>query len=804
MPRTRATTGFGPFLVIACAARALAGTGSSCRAGRIAACAALVVFACAALVPVHGARASTGGAYVVHIPLKSPAMQKALVDRGIEILALTKGGYVDALVEEKDLRFVMTLGVPVSIISAPEMPGLAAPAIDANLGLYHTYAEMETVLTQLETTYPTLAHLFTIGTSIEGRNIYVLKISDNVAVDEDEPEVLYMGDHHARELMSVEIPLKFAQYLLTNYGVDPDVTNMVDTREIFIAPMINPDGHYYVQLNHSGSSDYWWRKNRRYNYDGSYGVDLNRNYGYMWGYDNVGSSPTPNTDVYRGTGPFSEPETQAVRDFAQGRHLILALSYHSYGELLLYPWGYAPILTPDNDLFAALGDTLAYGTGYQVGTSPALLYATNGDSDDWAYGETTQKDKIFCFTPEVNSSAQGGFAPAESYIQPTFNSLLAMNMNLLHFADNPYRVLPPERPTQYAIDDSQYPYYTLSWSSSPPSDPNPAVSYDVVEYKNLGTIAQDPANAQTGLWMFDGFSVSTARKYEGTASYYSGRENAASHTLQMSTFYRVTAATDTFTARMWYDIESGYDYAYLEKSADGGRTWETLPGNVTTNSNPYGNNRGNGITGSSGGFVFALFPLTSFLGEEFEMRFNYVTDAYVTGEGLYVDLPGPVSVFDRKTIVANAIPDTTLDMTPNEEATFTYRVRGRDAENQASFWSASRSITIDNLTAIEGRPVLASRLGVNYPNPFNPTTRIPYAVGAHQGANVAVPVRLAIYDVAGRRVATLVDRALPPGPYEAVWDGRSDRGGPAPSGVYFARLTVGQGESFTRKLVLLK
>lgn len=768
--------------------------------------AALCVVAIVAHAPLVGdAYATEGDAYVVSIPLKNPQIQKALVERGIEILALTKGGFVDVLVDEEDLRFVQTLGVAISIIRSPEVPGPGAAAIDANLGLYHTYAEMESVLNWLETTYPTLADRSVMGTSIEGRNLYVIKISDNVALDEDEPEVFYMGCHHARELMSVDIPLRFAKYLLTEYGVDADVTDMVDGREIYIAPMVNPDGHRYVQLNHSGSSDYWWRKNRRYNVGGSYGVDLNRNYGYMWGYDNTGSSPTPSEPTYRGTGPFSEPETQAVRNFCNGRDFIFSLSYHSYGELFLIPWGYAPILTPDHDLFVALGDTLTSFNGYEAGTAPALLYTVNGDTDDWAYGDTTEKNKIYAFTAEVNSSAQGGFAPAESYIQPTFDLNLRMNMDLLHFADNPHRVMPPTRPFQYAIDDSRYPYYTLSWSASPPSDPNPAVSYDVLEYKNLGTIAGDPANALSDLWTYNGFAVSTARKYEGTGSYYAGQVNNTARTMQMSTFYRVTAETDSFRFWTWYSIESNYDYGYVEKSTDGGKSWQTLQGNITTTNNPYGNNRGHGITGSSGGtWVLGIFPLTAYVGQELELRISYVTDQSVLNEGLYVDLPGPVPNYEAKTSVATAYPDTTLDMTPGETATYSYRIKARDAENQASLWSVSRTIVIDDLTGVGDAPVLASRLGANYPNPFNPATRIPYTVGSRGGSGGATPVILGIYDVGGRRVATLVDRALPPGPYEAVWNGHRDGGGPVPSGVYFARLSVGGDEVLTRKLVLLK
>ncbi|UCH84741.1 MAG: zinc carboxypeptidase, partial [Candidatus Latescibacterota bacterium] len=295
--------------------------------------------------------------YIVRIPLKGPHIYRSLVEQNIEILALNRDGLLDVLADAKQLDYLQTIGVPISVIHTPDMQGVGA-ALDDNLGMYHTYAEMETVLTDLNTHYPSLAALDVMGTSIEGRNIYVLKISDNVTSSEGEPEVLIMGCHHARELMSVDVPLRFAVYLLENYGIDPTVTEMVNEREIYIAPMINPDGHVYVQQNHDGSPSSWWRKNRRDNGDGSIGVDLNRNYGYEWGYDNIGSSPSPWEITYRGSGPFSEPETQAVRDFCNSHRITMWLSYHTYGELLLYPWGFDALYTPDHDVYLALGDTL--------------------------------------------------------------------------------------------------------------------------------------------------------------------------------------------------------------------------------------------------------------------------------------------------------------------------------------------------------------------------------------------------------------------------------------------------------------
>jgi hypothetical protein len=766
----------------------------------------LTCFFVLSIMTIAGFAAAAGGdQYVVRFPLKGPSVYKSLVEQNIEVLALDRFGHVDVVADSRQLDYLRTIGVPISVIRTPDMQGVAA-VLDENLGLYHTYAEMETVLTDLETNYPALADLDVMGTSLEGRNIYVLKISDNVMQSEGEPEVLIMGNHHAREIMTVDITLRFAIYLLENYGIDPTVTAMVDGRDIYIAPMINPDGHVYVEQNHSGSSGTWWRKNRRDNGDGSFGVDLNRNYGYAWGFNNIGSSPDPFNDLYRGTGPFSEPETQTVRDFCNNHRFTMWLSYHSYGELLLYPWGFEATYTDDHDVFLALGDTLTSSNGYFPGNyAMGAIYEVNGDTDDWGYGDTSERDPIFAFTPEVNSSAQGGFGPDDTWIQPTFDLLLPMNMLTLQYADNPYRVVGPWRPTQHPIDESSPPQYVVNWTENDPEDPNPITGYDVIEYKNLGSVAQDPANSLSSLWIYDGFTLSGARSYEGSGSYYSGAANYSSHTLRTATFYTVTAETDTFTSQVWYDIETNWDYAYLEVSTDGGLTWETIPGNLTTNYDPNGNNRGNGITGSSSGWVEAVFPLTSYLGMDLELQYNYVMDASVLEEGIYVDVPGPIPSYESKSLVVSGTTDTTLAIVPHETGDFTYRVRGRDSEDQASAWSNSKTITIDDITAVGDSPRLASRLGPNYPNPFNPVTRIPYTVGSTESLDGRpVKVQLGIYNIAGQRIARVIDRELTPGVYEAVWNGKTDLGRIAPSGVYFARLNVAGEQFLTRKLVLLK
>jgi hypothetical protein len=761
---------------------------------RRAAC--LVLGAIAAVTQWTLANAQT----VVTVPFKSPRQIEQIMAQDIEILAFTRHG-VDLLADDAQLQWLRSRPYPVSVAPEPLAPGGVA-VLDANLGQYHTYFELDTTLTGLAATYPAIAQKSVIGTSIEGRSIFALKVSDNVAVNESEPEVLYMGNHHARELMSVDIPLRFAVYLLQNYGVDAQITDYINTREIWFVPMVNPDGHYYVQQNHATSSGTWWRKNRRDNGNFTYGVDLNRNYSYQWGYDNIGSSPTPGSDLYRGTGPFSEPETMAIRNFVSAHQFVAWFSYHSYGELLLYPWGYFYGNTPDHAVYEALGDSLVMENGYLAGNpASGAIYITNGGSDDWGYGQQISKNKVFAFTPEVNSSAQGGFGPDDTYIQPTFDLLLPMNMKLLKFAANPYQVVGPWRPSQYA---AQAPYGNgitrVSWAAASPSDPNPTTHYEIEECLNP-TFYTDTASPIIADWVMDGFSYTMSGLSGG--GYFSGNADNVAYTMQMKRPFVVDADSDSLTFDVNYSIESNYDYGYVDVSTDGGASWTPIQGNITTTYNPYGNNRGHGFTGFSGGWVNAIFPLTAYTGQEIMLRLAYFTDQAYTEIGYTVDNIHPVTACGNVTIVATADTDTTYDHNPIVTGLWRYRVRAIDAENQASAWSNLRDRNVTTLTAANGPRAFQTGLGANYPNPFNPDTQIPYVVGGLPGAAPA-RVELTIYSVTGARVATLVRGVREPGTYVTRWNGLNDRGETVPTGIYFARLAVAGASAQTRKLVLLK
>ena len=767
----------------------------------------IAVVACALICcpPTAVVAAGAPEAHAVYeIPAKGGRQLQELDAAGFDVLAATRQGtlHVAAPVAQEDLLRRLGAG-QLRVLQSPAA-GASIAALDANLGAYRTYAEATAVLQALVAAHPTRAALTSIGTSHEARALHALKISDNVAIDEDEPEVLIMGCHHARELMSVEIPLQFAEYLLAHYGTDPQVTALVDTREIWIVPIVNPDGYVYVQNNHAGASTGWWRKNRRNNGDGTYGVDINRNYGYQWGYDNVGSSPTTSSSIYRGPSGFSEPETQAVRNFVAARHFTMWLSYHSYSELLLFPWGYVFDYTVDHETYLRLGEELNAGTGYLLG-NPAMgaIYRTNGGSDDWAYGDTLAKPVVYGFTPEVGSFAEGAFAPAESLIAPYFARLLPMNLKCLELAGDPQQVLGPA-PVVITSAIVQSGQLVLGWTGNAPDDPNPAAHYELEGFQMQGfqSLGAEAASAWVGL--AGGFATSATRAYEGTRSYFSSSGDNVASTLTLTAPFLVDAAHQTLTCRMWYAIEQDYDYAYVEVSQDQGLVWRPIAGNVTTNFDPFGSNFGNGITGSSGGWVQASFSLAAYLGQEIQIRIRYVTDGSLFEEGLYVDALNPVPAFGLHGPIATQIAQTSHAFVPQAPGTWTYRVRGTDADADTGRWSPGFTVQVSLPVDAQPLPPMVTALAPNVPNPFNPFTTLLYSVGARSGASTPRHVRLEVFAPDGRSVTTLVDAALLPGPHRATWNGTSAAGLPLASGVYFARLQVDAEPVHTRKLLLLR
>ena len=266
--------------------------------------------------------------------------------------------------------------------------------------------------------------------SIENRDIWAIKISNNPSVDDPaKGDVIFVGLHHAREWVTVETSLYIADELLSSYSSSPQIQANINATQIWIIPVVNPDGYVYTWETYR-----LWRKNRRDNGDGSYGVDLNRNWGYQWGL-NSGSSPYSTDDTYRGTAPFSEPEVNELQNFIDARNNLKCLiTYHSYSELFLRPWSYTLNDPPGESTLRSIAlrniDRIAavHGHSYQED----IWYTASGETTDYLWGEK----RVAAFTPELrpSSSSGGGFELPPSQIIPCAQENYAAAIAMLHDA----------------------------------------------------------------------------------------------------------------------------------------------------------------------------------------------------------------------------------------------------------------------------------------------------------------------------------------------------------------------------------
>jgi len=376
------------------------------------------------------------------------AAQRTLVGRTGAVIDSAEHAVVTVTATGAEVKSIKALGFRVEKVpeSLPQgaIGTLDFPSRDA---AYHNYSEQNAEVNRVVAAYPAIARKQVIGTSYEGRQIVAVKISDNVATDENEPEVLYDAQHHAREHLTVEMALYLLNEFTSKYATDSRVRSVVDSREIWIIPSVNPDGSEYDIATGSYRS---WRKNRQPNGTSRYvGMDLNRNYGYRWGCCG-GSSGSTSSETYRGSAAFSAPETRVVRDFVNSRvvggvqQIKAAMDFHTYSELVLWPFGYTTAGTTtgmnadQNNTFATLGRQMAATNSYTAEQS-SDLYITDGDLLDWLWGT----HRIFAYTFEMypRSSSGGGFYPPASVITRETSRNRTAALLLAEAADCPYKVI---------------------------------------------------------------------------------------------------------------------------------------------------------------------------------------------------------------------------------------------------------------------------------------------------------------------------------------------------------------------------
>ncbi len=599
---------------------------------------------------------------------------------GLEIVGGKPGEWIDVIIPEYQIIDLSNANVEFMVLLHDVDAYLQAAAGD-----YHSLAEMEYLLEDIANEYPDITSLYSIGTTYEGRDIWCLEISDNPDVDEGEPGVFYMGLHHAREWPTLEICLHIADMLTSEYDTDPVITDIVNNRRLWLVPCVNPDGYYYC---HDQGHD--WRKNRHYfpEFD-AYGVDLNRNYdgscnGDAWGaWGSLGpGSVTHNPDysVYCGPYAMSELETQAISEIFLQNDIHASISWHTHGELVMWPWGYsASEHTPDDTYMSQVGQEIASlitkqdGFGYYDPTQSSGLYPTTGDTTDWAYGYThyVLGKTTFAYTIEACSEFQPPANKLDQIVDENFDGALYLLQEAENIKNNVVpRVIPPEIDEMTSNPDGDY---TVSWQQrNPDADPD---FFQLDELTGLLMLTDDAESGST-LWELDGFSLSDSRFYSDTHSYKSCYKNE--DVSSMTTVYPIPVINGMkFSFWCWYDIEEGWDHAFVEVSRNG-RSYDIL----------------DKFTGSSSGWKYKEYDLSEYADESVFVRFRYTTDENTIEEGFYVDDISPVVDFEIVITLSNSIADNYYKITGKQNDIYYYRVKGHNAEHGWGDFSTLEQINV--------------------------------------------------------------------------------------------------------------
>ncbi|MBU6153521.1 MAG: zinc carboxypeptidase [Bdellovibrionales bacterium] len=340
--------------------------------------------------------AQTGGRSLVRVELGDyHGDMKKIQARSLDVAGVDLSKkQVDLIVDSSELKWLKTAGYRPVVVSVERFS--AGP--DSR---YQNPEKVEAALKQFAALHPNLAQVKSIGKSLQGRDIWAIRMTQNVKVeDPSKPHVFFNAMHHAREVMTSEIGLDIVETLLGQYGKDPTITRWLNSYVVDVVPMFNVDGNQLVW-----SQDSMWRKNAR----GGYGVDINRNYPYAWN-SCRGSSGSRYAQDYRGEGAASEPETQVMMNYVRSIRPVMSVSYHSYSEIVIYPYGCEGQRTETREVVEKIGKELASklkkddGRGtYTAGTAPELLYSVDGGDIDWLYAVA----QVIPFVIEVNAVSQG-------------------------------------------------------------------------------------------------------------------------------------------------------------------------------------------------------------------------------------------------------------------------------------------------------------------------------------------------------------------------------------------------------------
>lgn len=648
-----------------------------------------------------------------------------LVSRGIEIIggSFSKSGYFEGEIKNENILSLSSAGFQYEVLiddittfynqRNENKTGSSNKNIVYNCGFpkdyntpshfklgsmggFLTFDQMIAELDSMRILFPDLiSQKVQIGTSIEGRPIYAVKISDNPDVDEPEKQVLYTAVHHAMEIGGLQQLMFYMYYLLENYNTDPEIKYLVDNLEIYFVPAVNPDGYVYNETT-SPTGGGTWRKNRRPN--GLFnGVDLNRNYGFAFAYNEIGSSSIGVHPWYRGTAAFSEPESHTMKTFIEAHNFLLDLNWHAYGNYLIYPWNYETLLTKDSVAFEEFSRYISLESHYRYGTCDQTYgYNSNGDADDWGYGSDTTKNKIFSFTAEIGSDADG-FWPQISNIEPLCKTSVDMNLRFARLASK-YALVSDISPTFVSSTQGKVDFEVYCLGLDIPADFTVSLNSlssqviatgDPIQFNGMSTLERrdssiaffiapgvtqgaylpfeitisngsftwrdtinkifcvpdtllkDQAN-DLSLWTSSGFSVTT-EQFKSPPSSFTESVGGNYYLLQSSSLELIseidlTTSTNAFLLfKAIWEIEKSYDWVEVYITIDNGVTWTPLCGKYSS----YGTDDQKLSEPVYDGFLKSWvneeIPLNDFIGNNVKIKFEFHADQTHNFNGIYLD-----------------------------------------------------------------------------------------------------------------------------------------------------------------------
>ncbi|MEO8665578.1 MAG: M14 family zinc carboxypeptidase [Ignavibacteria bacterium] len=682
-----------------------------------------------------------------------------------------------------------------------------------SMGGFYTYTEVMQKLDSMRIQFPNLISVKqNLGTTTEGRTIWAVKISDNPDVNESavEPAVYFDALHHAREPQAMACLMYYMYWLLENYATNPEASYLMNNREIFFVPIANPDGYVYNQTTDPGGGGLW-RKNRRNSGGGNYGVDLNRNYDYGWGFNN-GSSSDPGSETYRGPSAGSEPETQAIKSFVQTIHAKIAFSTHSVAGRYLNPYGYNDTAI-NYEIYSEFSSDFASKNDYLYGTVIEMLqYYSSGTTRDFLHSIGT-----YCWTPEVGGSdfwplqseivpvanenlygvkyltwVAGAFAdfvnyeiPGNGYVlkNDTLKLLITLkNRGLSGAAKNVTVGVTTNYPNAAALN------VNLNYDSIVSRQFKENTNTPVTFYVNSSAVLLDEMkffisvkqegietstdtiiinvgkknvlfsdNAENGIvkWTRAGTGIlwdsTFIDPYDGSKNFadsrYGNSRSPSNNTFTLNDTINLTGIINPkieFAAK-WAE-ERTSDYTRLQVSTNFGASWINLPGRNTI---PVSGQPS--FTGIKH-WINEQINLTPYIGQRIRIRFNLITNNNgLAGDGFYFD----------------------------------------------NFRIVSYTDTLTKIQQVNSLVPYEYNLSQNFPNPFNPVTKIQFDIRPDPNS-IVQKVKLVVFNALGKETASLVNENLYPGSYSVEFNGAGN-----PSGVYYFKLETGNF-SEVKKMILLK